>query len=106
MAETASPIQGYNDWLVQQQALFATMTIGFAQAASAWPTLPGGFDPALQDQLRDSFTKLGLAAPDASEVLPSLADGLMGPMMSRQSQVPTFAHLWDMDQKLAGLSAA
>ena len=44
--------------------------------------------------------------PDTSAALPSLADSLMGPMMSRLNQAPTFAHLWDMDQKLAGLSAA
>jgi hypothetical protein len=106
MAEAPRPPQGALDWFSQQQALFAAMTSGLTQPASAWPTLPGGFDPALQDKLRGGFARLGLAAPDAGAVLPSMADGLMGPMMNRLTQAPTFAHLWDMDQKLAGLSAA
>lgn len=106
MAEAASPQQGLPEWFAQQQALFETMTQGFKQAADAWPTLPGGPDPAWQDQLKSSFARLGLALPDGGTALPSLADGLMGPMMSRLSQAPTFAHLWDMDQKLAGLSVA
>ena len=106
MAEAANPMQGYTDWLAQQRALFESTTQSLAHASSTWPALPAGFDPAWQDKLKDGFAKLGLAVPDASAALPSLADSLMAPMMSRLGQAPTFAHLWDMDQKLAGVSAA
>lgn len=107
MAEATRPPQGAPDWFAQQQALFAAMTQSFKQAASAWPTPPGAFfDPAWPDTLKSGLARFGLAVPDADAALPSLADGLMGPMMSRLTQAPTFAHLWDMDQKLAGLSAA
>lgn len=106
MAETTHPPQGAADWLAQQQALFAAMTQSFKQIADAWPTLPGAPNAEWQCKLEDSFGKFGLAVPEGSAALPSLADGLMGPMMSRLTQAPTFAQLWDMDQKLAGLSAA
>lgn len=106
MADVTHPPQGAFDWLGQQQALFAAMSQSFRQFADAMPSLPGAPDAAWQDKLRSSFDKFGVAVADGSGALPSLADGLMGPMMSRLKQAPTFAHLWDMDQKLAGLSAA
>lgn len=106
MAEAANPMQGYTDWLAQQRALFESTTQSLTHATSTWPALPAGFNPALHDKLKDGFAKLGLALPDTSAALPSLADSLMGPMMSRLGKAPTFAHLWDMDQKLAGVSAA
>lgn len=82
------------------------MTQSFRQFADTMPALPGAPHAAWQDKLRSSLDRFGLAAADGGGALPSLADGLMGPMMSRLTQAPTFAHLWDMDQKLAGLSAA
>ena len=106
MAEDPRPPQAAADWLGQQQALFAAMTQSLEQVADAWPTLPGAPDAEWQRKLQASFGKFGFAFPDSGAALPSLADGLMGPMMNRLTQAPTFAQLWDMDQKLAGLSAA
>lgn len=106
MAETTRPPQGAFDWLTQQQAMFAAMTRSFKQTADAWAKLHWTPDPAWQNALKSSFDRFGLAIPDGGAALPSLADGLMGPMISRLTQAPTFAHLWDMDQKLAGLGAA
>ena len=106
MAETTRPPQGAPDWLARQQALFAAMTQSFKQVTDAWPQLPGAPDAEWQEKLKGSFDRFGLAVPEVGEALPSLAGGLMGPMMSRLTQAPTFAQLWDMDQKLAGLSAA
>ncbi|MGL6111783.1 MAG: poly(R)-hydroxyalkanoic acid synthase subunit PhaE [Rubrivivax sp.] len=106
MAEATQAPPGAPDWFAQQQAIFEAMTQSFKQAASAWPAPPGAFDPTAQATLKNNLARFGLNVPDAEAALPSLADALIGPMMSRLTQAPTFAHLWDMDQKLAGLSAA
>ena len=68
----------------------------------AWPAMPGLISPELQSRLSATFAKLGVAVPEGNAPLPSLADALLG----RLTQTPTFAHLWDLDRKFAGVTAA
>jgi HAMP domain-containing protein len=75
---------------------------GAAPGWAAWPTMPGLIDPDLQSRLVATFAKLGVAVPEDNAPLPSLADALLG----RLAQTPTFAHLWDLDQKFAGVAGA
>ena len=75
---------------------------GAVAGLAAWPTMPGLIDPELQSRLNATFAKLGVAVPEGNAPLPSLADALLG----RLTQTPTFAHLWDLDQKFAGVTAA
>lgn len=69
---------------------------------AAWPTLPGLIDPDLQSRLAATFAKLGIVIPEGNAPLPSVADALLG----RLTQTPSFAHLWDLDQKFAGVAGA
>lgn len=101
MAQPPDPLQELNDWLAHQQSLMRTMTAPMSDdTAAAWP-LPS-LEPNLQAKLVEMFKKFGVAMPEASQGMPSLADAMLG----RLTQAPTFAHLWDFDQKLVGLMGA
>lgn len=101
MAQIPDPLQELSDWLAHQQSLMRAMTASVSDAsAAAWP-LPS-LEPRLQETLVAMFQKFGIAMPEASQGMPSLADAMLG----RLTRAPTFAHLWDLDRKLVGLMGA
>ena len=81
-------------------------TEGDEPAVKDVPSWPAMADFSTPEKLREAFAKFGVTVPELGAGMPSLADGLMGPMLNRLTQAPSFAHLWDMDQKLGGVAAA
>lgn len=129
MVQAPNPMPGLNDWLAYQQSIMEKMTAvmteagaktlpdsglqGQAQAWRAiatgagpqgdvWPVMPNLMDPALQDKLKQMFAKFGVPLPEGTATMPSVADAMLG----RLTQVPTFAHLWDLDQKVVRLTSS
>ena len=68
-----------------------------------WPAMP---DFSTPEKLQEALARFGVTVPTLGTGMPSVADGVNCPALSRLTHAPTFAHLWDMDQKLGGVAAA